>query len=231
MNDITKTRILLTTAFFASVAAVFSGGANARIPDEDGPGIGAEPVAAIPAMVDPLASSRLTGLLRAAQTRDRESGALSGADATPAGAQGITTPIRKNVLSSLTSHERRYLKSMTAVCSVALCQPDELLAARLGFATRAGGAPTYKFPECSVALCEPDELLEARHGSSMSIMSLTPAQLAANALGTGYAPPTKQAGPTIESVLASMSPETRRYTEAVMDLTFEQLAAGAAGHP
>lgn len=68
-------------------------------------------------------------------------------------------------------------------------------------------------------------------GSSMSIMSLTPAQLAARALGTGYALPTSQSGPTVESVLASMSPETRRYTEAVMGLTFEQLAAGAAGHP
>ena len=28
-----------------------------------------------------------------------------------------------------------------------------------------------------------------------------------------------------------MSPETRRYTESVMNLTFEQLAAGAAGQP
>jgi hypothetical protein len=231
MYDITKTRMLLTTAVFASVAAVFTSGANARIPDEDGSGIGAEPVAVVAATVDPLASSRLTGLLRAAQTRDRESGALSGANAAPARTQGVTTPIRKNVLSSLTSQERRYLKSMTAVCSVVLCQPDEWLAARLGFATRAGSAPTYKFPECSVALCQPDELLAARRGSSMSIMSLTPAQLAANALGTGYALPTKQAGPTVDSVLASMSPETRRYTEAVMDLTFEQLAAGAAGHP
>jgi hypothetical protein len=48
-------------------------------------------------------------------------------------------------------------------------------------------------------------------------MSMTPAQLAA--------------GPALESVLASMSPRTRRYTRAVMDLTFAQLAAGAAGHP
>ena len=35
MYDITKTRILLTTAVFAAVAAVFAGGANAR-PPEDG---------------------------------------------------------------------------------------------------------------------------------------------------------------------------------------------------
>jgi hypothetical protein len=64
-----------------------------------------------------------------------------------------------------------------------------------------------------------------------SIMSLTPAGLAANALGTGYQLPTAQHGPTLDSVLASMSPATRRYTKALMQLTFAQLAAGAAGHP
>ena len=63
------------------------------------------------------------------------------------------------------------------------------------------------------------------------IMSLTPARLAAGALGLGYALPTRQSGPTVASVLASMSPETRRYTRAVMNLTFAQLAAGAAGQP
>ncbi len=36
MYDLTKTRMLLTTAVFAAVAAVFAGGANARIPDADG---------------------------------------------------------------------------------------------------------------------------------------------------------------------------------------------------
>jgi predicted metal-binding membrane protein len=64
-----------------------------------------------------------------------------------------------------------------------------------------------------------------------AIMSLTPAQLPAGALGTGYAPATDQGGLTVKSVLASMSPQTRRYTERIMNLTFEQLAAGAAGHP
>ena len=63
---------------------------------------------------------------------------------------------------------------------------------------------------------------------AVSIMSLTPAQLFAGAL-RGYALPND--GPTIESVLSTMSPETRRYTESVMNLTIEQLAAGAAGHP
>ena len=53
-------------------------------------------------------------------------------------------------------------------------------------------------------------------------MSMTPAQLAGVRIGTGYQLP---------AVLASMSPETRRYTESIMNLTFEQLAAGAAGQP
>jgi hypothetical protein len=85
MYDITKTRMLLTTAVFAAVAAVFAGGASARIPEEDGSDIGAEPVAVVVAPVDPLASSRLAGLLRAARTRDRESGALSGEQEAPQG--------------------------------------------------------------------------------------------------------------------------------------------------
>ena len=36
MYDITKTRMLLTTAVFAAVAAVFAGGANAMVQDDDG---------------------------------------------------------------------------------------------------------------------------------------------------------------------------------------------------
>jgi hypothetical protein len=64
-----------------------------------------------------------------------------------------------------------------------------------------------------------------------SIMSLTPASLAANALGTGYALPSAQKGPSVESVLASMSPQTREYTKRIMNLTFAQLEAGAAGQP
>jgi hypothetical protein len=69
------------------------------------------------------------------------------------------------------------------------------------------------------------------HGPNVWLMKLTPARLAAGALGTGYQLPVKQTGPTLESVLASMSPQTRRWTKAVTGLTFEQLAAGAAGYP
>ena len=53
----------------------------------------------------------------------------------------------------------------------------------------------------------------------------------AGALGLGYALPTPQHGPTMQAVLASMSPQTRKYTQAIMNLTFAQLAAGAAGQP
>jgi len=67
--------------------------------------------------------------------------------------------------------------------------------------------------------------------SAPSIMSLTPAELAAGALGLGYALPQAQHGPTTASVLASMSPSTRRYTKAITALTFAQLKAGAAGAP
>jgi hypothetical protein len=48
MYDITKTRLLLTMAVLAAVAAVFAAGANARALAEDGSGIGAEPVAQAP---------------------------------------------------------------------------------------------------------------------------------------------------------------------------------------
>jgi hypothetical protein len=71
MYDIAKTRVLLTTAVFALVAALYAGGANARIPDEDGP-------TAKVSQLSGQASSKFTGLLRAARTRDQESGAPSG---------------------------------------------------------------------------------------------------------------------------------------------------------
>lgn len=65
--------------------------------------------------------------------------------------------------------------------------------------------------------------------ATATLMSFTPAQLFAGTLG-GYALPATDR-PTIESVLSSMSPQTGAYTERVMGLTFEQLAAGAGGQP
>jgi hypothetical protein len=63
----------------------------------------------------------------------------------------------------------------------------------------------------------------------VTLMQLTPGQIAGGTLG-GYALPNEN-GPSLQQVLASMSPQTRRYTERIMSLTFQQLAAGAAGHP
>ena len=67
--------------------------------------------------------------------------------------------------------------------------------------------------------------------SSFSIMSLTPERLADGGLGLGYALPSAHPLPSTASVLATMSPSTRRYTKAVTALTFAQLKAGAAGSP
>ena len=62
------------------------------------------------------------------------------------------------------------------------------------------------------------------------LMTLTPGAIAAGALG-GYALPVVRDGADLSTVLASMTPQTRRYTERIMSLTFAQLAAGSAGHP
>jgi hypothetical protein len=42
--------------------------------------------------------------------------------------------------------------------------------------------------------------------------------------------PTTVTAPTLQGVLALMSPQTRQYTERLMSLTLQQLAAGTAGH-
>jgi hypothetical protein len=91
-----------------------------------------------------------------------------------------------------------------------------------GGTTRAGAAGM------SSATTQP------RHYNSAAmaaIMSLTPTRFGSGALGLGYALPTVQRGPSMAAVIASMSPETRAYTQAVMSQTFAQLAAGAAGSP
>ena len=71
----------------------------------------------------------------------------------------------------------------------------------------------------------------AECGTEVRYLGSTIVLLAGGALGTGYALPTARTGPTTASILATMSPQTRQYTKAIMNLTFAQLAAGAAGHP
>jgi hypothetical protein len=71
----------------------------------------------------------------------------------------------------------------------------------------------------------------AEHGRGIhSIMDLTPGDVAGGGVW-GYGLPTVDSGPTTAEVLAVMSPQTRRYTERLMGLTFRELAAGAAGTP
>jgi hypothetical protein len=96
--------------------------------------------------------------------------------------------------------------------------------------TRAAvaGERPLSLPIPSVAVTRASAAHEPR--TVRSIMGLTPGELAGGGLG-GYALPSGRSSETLEEVLASMSPQTRRYTEAVMNMTFEQLAAGAAGHP
>ena len=59
MYDITKTRMLLTTAVFAAVVALYAGGANAMRQGNGGTDSGGQPAAAVAATVDPLAVSQL----------------------------------------------------------------------------------------------------------------------------------------------------------------------------
>ena len=75
----------------------------------------------------------------------------------------------------------------------------------------------------SVVVQPPAALSPAGPDTRTAIMSFSPAELSAGArAGSGL---------TRESVLASLSPTSRHYVEAVTSLTFEQLAAGGAGSP
>ena len=109
-----------------------------------------------------------------------------------------------------------------------------LTAAVFVFAVGTGSEQTAPSVPTTPAAVTAPATTQAVHG--VDVMSLTPARLAAGALGVGYALPTVplptvQQGATTASILASMSPQTRAYTKAIMSLTFAQLAAGAAGAP
>jgi hypothetical protein len=123
-------------------------------------------------------------------------------------------------IAAPTQQRRRRLCVVVAVLVTSAIGAVLSLAVNSGTQKAAPGAPTK-------------ESIQARPipRAMTAIMSLTPARLAAGALGLGYTLPSAQRGPTTASVLASMAPETRRYTKAIMALTFAQLAAGAAGSP
>lgn len=116
-------------------------------------------------------------------------------------------------------HRRRWLVAGAGVLAAGA------IAAVLAFTAGTGGKTQSSSPASAAIRDTPIQK------PVPSIMSLTPADLASGRLGSSYALPTAKPGPTLQAVLASLSPETRRYTEAVMALTFAQLAAGAAGSP
>ena len=69
MYDITKTRMLLTTAVFAAVAAVFAGGANARVLAEDGSGLEAVPAAQATHVIGTFSVDEICAALEVEQLR------------------------------------------------------------------------------------------------------------------------------------------------------------------
>ena len=140
-------------------------------------------------------------------------------------AVGIKTDERRSTMTVHTTIAALPRQRRTWLLVGAAVLAAGAVAAVLVFAIGTG---TKKTASSSPARPTPASMVP-QLSATMSV--LTPAQLADGALGLGYALPSAQHGPTMASVLASMTPETRRYTKAIMSLTFAQLAAGAAGSP
>jgi hypothetical protein len=121
MYDITKTRMLLTTAVFAAVAALSASGANARIPADS-------------SSASAVQESLRTGHYAALPPSWRGKGG-----------KGEETGGATNTLQQ-TGVARSGSRYTFPECSLGPCHFDELLPARLGLATRAASAPTSKFP-------------------------------------------------------------------------------------
>ena len=121
MHDITKTRMLLTTAVFAAVAALSASGANARIPADT-------------SSASAVQESLRTGRYAAQPPSWRGKGGKGEETG------GATNPLQQ------TGAARSASTYTFPECSLGLCHFDELLPARLGLATRTASAPTSKFP-------------------------------------------------------------------------------------
>ena len=120
MYDITKTRMLLTTAVFAAVAALIASGANARIPDEDGSGFeGQLSIVGVAAAQPP--SWRGKG------GKGEETG-------------GATNPLQQ------TGVARRDDQRDPAIRTAIATRAAQVAQASIGIDTRVGSAPTYSFP-------------------------------------------------------------------------------------
>ena len=143
-------------------------------------------------------------------------------------------PERRSAMSASTSipatvqiRRNRLLGLVALVAGVAAVVTWVVLA----FAFDGGSSEAVSSQKATVGAKYPGSPMQDAR-KDPSFMSLTPMQIATGALGGGYQQiPVRQTGPTVASVLASMSPETRRYTKAIMNLSYAQLAAGAAGHP
>ena len=143
-------------------------------------------------------------------------------------------PERRSAMSASTSipatvqiRRNRLLGLVALVAGVAAVVTWVVLA----FAFDSGSSEAVSSQKATVGAKYPGSPMQDAR-KDPSFMSLTPMQIATGALGGGYQQiPVRQTGPTVASVLASMSPETRRYTKAIMNLSYAQLAAGAAGHP
>ena len=120
MYDITKTRMLLTTAVFAAVAALIASGANARIPNEDGSGFeGQLSIVGVAAAQPP--SWRGKG------GKGEETG-------------GATNPLQQ------TGVARRDDQRDPAIRTAIATRAAQAAQASIGIDTRVGSAPTYSFP-------------------------------------------------------------------------------------
>ena len=94
----------------------------------------------------------------------------------------------------------------------------------------AGVSPTDKrYIQALTSVAPVEQAAAFASPNPRSIMELTPGDLSAGGVW-GYQLPSGQR-PTLGEVLASMSPESKRYLKKIMRLTFRQLAAGAAGSP
>jgi len=140
-------------------------------------------------------------------------------------AVSATTSVR----SPLTTKERRGVQAIFSLSGLAGGRQNTFTVPARAIDSYSGlaGGPSTR---ASRPVSGPAQAAVSSGDREAVIMSITPAALAAGALG-GYALPSVYPGPTTAQILASMSPATRSWTKKVMSLTFAQLKGGAAGWP
>ena len=121
MYDITKTRMLLTTAVFAAVAALSASGANARIPADT-------------SSASAVQESLRTGRYAAQPPSWRGKGGKGEETG------GATNPLQQ------TGVARRDDQLDPAIRTAIATRAAQAAQASIGIDTRVGSAPTYSFP-------------------------------------------------------------------------------------